>query len=179
MSKGIEMFATRTDLLALLGDVEAAQPVHYIEAGLLDTPTPAEYGSAREIPGLGTIQVPETNLGKFYLLAYTSIPFTVEPVPQRRGGTLYAVDQLKNPDSVSLHPGGQFDGRTVLAGTIGTCTGSEASAALLRSIASSIRRRRWSKIKSDAVSPEAEIILDAGGRLTASLRFPREYDLQR
>jgi hypothetical protein len=178
MSKVINIFATRMDLLELLGDVEAAQPVHYVEAGLLDKPTPAEYGSACEIPGLGTTHAPDTNVGERYLLAYTSIPFTVRPVPQKRGGTRYAVDQQKNPDSVALIPGGQVDERTILAGSIGTCTGSEASAAILRTIASSIHRR-WSEIKSYAVGPEAAIVLDAGGRLTANLRSPREYDLQR
>jgi hypothetical protein len=143
---------------------------------MLDKPEPALYGSVSEIPCAGTTLAKDTNQGPCFLLADAAIPFAVRPVPQRRGGTRYAVDQQKNPDSVALFPGGQFDDRTILAGSIGTCTDSAVSAALLGVIASAIRRQ-WAEIKSYAVGPEAARVLDAGGRLTANLRSPCEYDL--
>jgi hypothetical protein len=178
MSKVIGIFATRNDLLDLLADVESARSVQYAEAGMFDKPAPATFGSSSEIPGLGTTHATSTNLAPRFLLADAGVPFSVRPVLQRKGGTRYAVDQQKNPDSVALIPGGQFDGQTLLAGSIGTCTNSAVSAALLGAIASVIRRK-WVKIQSYAVGPEAARVLDAGGRLTADIWSPREYDLQR
>jgi len=180
MSRVIPIFATRTDLLDLLAVVEATRTIHYVEAGMFDKPVPTMYGSASEIPDLGTIYVTDTNLGPIFLLADARVSFVVRPVPQRRGGVRYAMDQQENPDTVSLHQGGQFDDRTILAGSIGTCTESrsEASAALLNVIASVVRRQ-WVRIQSYAVGPEAEKVLDAGGRLTRSLQSPHEYDLRR
>lgn len=178
MSKLINLFATRKDLLDLLADVESARAIHYAEAGLLYGPEPAVYRSASEIPDLGMTRVPDTNLGPRFLLADAAVPFAARPVPQRRGGMRYAMDQQKNPDSVALVPGGQFDDHTILAGSIGTCTESSASAALLEVIAGAIRRK-WAGLRSNAVGPEATRLLDAGGRLTANLRSPREYDLRR
>ena len=178
MSRVIDVFATRADLLDVLTDVESARPIHYTEAGVFDTPEPAQYGSCLEIPGLGAIRAAEANLAPIFLVTDATISFTIRPVPQKRGGIRYAMDQRVNPDSVALYPGGQFDDRTIVAGSIGTCTDSAASAALLVMIATAIRTK-WSEIKSYAVGPEAARILDAGGRLTANLRSPREYDLQR
>ena len=178
MSKIINFFATRKDLLDLLANVESVRAIHYAEAGMSDEPKLVVYGSASTIPGLGELRVTEANLGPGFLLADMEVPFAVRHVPQRRGGNRFAMDQRMNPDSVDLVPGGQFDAQTILAGRIGTCTDSPVSAALLAAIAASIRKK-WTQVKSYAVGPEALGILDAGGRLTANLRSPREYDLQR
>ncbi len=178
MSRVIDIFATRKDLTDVLVDVESAKSVHYVEAGMFDTPEPAQYGSCLEIPGLGAIRVAEANLAPIFLVADATLLFAIRPVPQRKGGIRYAMDQRMNPDSVALYPGGQFDDRTIVAGSIGTCTESAASAGLLATIAAAIWRK-WSEIKSYVVGPEAAAILDAGGRLTANVRSPREYDLRR
>jgi len=178
MSRSIQIYATRKDLLGLLADVEAACPIHYAQAGMFEHSNLVEYGAAAEIEGLGKLSVPEAGLGPILLIADRDAPFTMEPVPQRRGGVRYAVDQGLNPDSVSIVPGGQYDERTVLAGNIGTCTESQKSVRLLRAIFSIIRKK-WTPIRSYAVGPEAVTVLDSGGRLAAGLNFPREYDLRR
>lgn len=178
MSKIINIFASRKDLLDLLGDVESTRAVHYAEAGISDRPERIVYGSASEIPGLGTVRLAQANAGPRFLLADAAVPFALRLVPQRRGGMRHAIDQQSNPDSVALFPGGQVDDQTVLAGSIGTCTDSATSAALLEVLAGVICRK-WAKIKSYGVGPEAMRVLDAGGRLTANLHSPRDYDLQR
>ena len=178
MSRSIEIYATRNDLLGLLPDVEAACPIHYAQAGMFEHSNLVEYGAAAEIEGLGELSVPEAGLGPIFLIADRDTPFTMAPVPQRRGGTRYAVGQKLNPDSVALIPGGQYDEQTVLAGQIGTCTESQKSVRLLRAIFSIIRKK-WTPIRSYAVGPEAARVLDSGGRLAAGLKFPREYDLRR
>jgi len=178
MSKVINFFATRPDLLDLLNDVESKQSIQYVEAGLLDSPTPRVYGSCMECPGIGRIRIDNTNLGAGYLIIPKGTPVAIEAVPQRRGGIKYAVDQGMNPNSVDMLSGGQYDKMTVVAGRIGTCTDSTESAALLKTIRGLIHKR-WERIRSYWVGPEAAKILDRGGRLTANLGSPSEYDLQR
>jgi hypothetical protein len=178
MSKVVDFFATRTDLLDLLGHVDVSLPIHYVEAGMFDKPTLTEYVSASQIPNLGTTKASDSNTGERFLLAYRSTPFLVRPVPQKRGGVRFAIDQQANPDTVAFASGGQFDGRTIVSGYIGSCSNSDVSAELFRTLASLIRQR-WSKIRSYSVGPEAVILLDSGGRLTANQRSSREYDLQR
>ena len=178
MSKVVNFFATRKDSLDVFIEVESARSIHYASAGMFETPETVVYPSALQIPDLGVIRVPDAALGRGLLLADSTTSFTSEPIPQRRGGVRYAVDQATNPDTVDLSPGGQFDPKTIIAGRLGTSTDSLLSADLLRMIANVVRRR-WVKVKSYFVGPESLTVLDAGGRLTTGLRSPGEYDLRR
>lgn len=178
MSRVIGFFATYNDLLGVLVEIEEKRTIHFAEAGMSDHPDLVVYPSASQVPDLGETRARESVLGRILLITDVAIPFVMEPVQQRRGGVRYAVYQDKNPDTISLVPGGRFDDHTILAGNFGTCTDSPISAAILKLVAGAIRKN-WTVIKSYAVGPEAEKILDAGGRLTANLRSPREYDLRR
>lgn len=178
MSKIIGFFATRKDLLDLLGEVESRRSIHYAESGMFDSPELVIYASGSEIPSLGLTNVHSTVLGRKLLISDVGTSFVCESVPQRRGGTRYAVDQKENPDTVRLFPGGQFDKETILAGDFGTCTDSAVSASLLRVVTRSVRKR-WANIRANFVGPEALAVLDAGGRLTDNLCSPPEYDLRR
>lgn len=178
MSAIINVFATRGDWGSLLSEVESTRPVHYAEAGVLDNPEPVVYRSASEIPSAGAGLATGAKRGVCLLMADVDVSFAVRTVRQKRGGARYAVDQQSNPDTVAVFLGRQVGDQTILSGSVGTCTESKASAALLRILASAIRRK-WVGIKSYGVGPEAVRVLDAGGRLTANLRSPREYDLQR
>lgn len=172
----IGFFATRSDLVSLLTGAESNRRVHYAEAGLFDDDTIIVYRSSEEIPKLGEIDTLDPNQGRVLLIADLDVQFSMRAVPQRRGGMKFALDQKENPDTVSLLPGGQFDDQTVVAGNFATCTDSPASLALL-GLLNQIAKEKWRKIKSDRVGPQAEAVLDAGGRLTAGLR--PEYDLHR
>lgn len=178
MSKVINFFAARGDLLNLLVEVESMRMIHYVEAGMVEIPELTTYQSASQISNLGVIHVDAPHKGLNLLIADDMTSFTCEEIPQRRGGMRYAVDQKENPDTIDLIPGGQFDDRTILAGRFGTCTDSSVSAALLKTVALGVRKR-WKKVKSYWIGSEAMRLLDTGGRLTFNLRSPQEYDLRR
>jgi hypothetical protein len=178
MSKMIHFFATHTDLLDLLGEIESARLIHYVKAGMFETAELVPYDAASRVPDLGIIHVDAAHKGLILLIADVATPLVLRPVPQRRGGTRYAMDQKENPDTISLFPGGRFDDRTILAGDFGTCTDSPVSAALLKVVARSVRKQ-WVRVREYWVGPEAMKVLDMGGRLTFNLRAPREYDLRR
>ena len=178
MSMRVNFFATRCDLLDLLTEVEAGLHVHYCQGGLFDAPRVVEYKHAGDIPDLGFTAEDASIKGTSFLIARQTTVFILREIRQRTGGTRYAIDQLWNPDTVAFAPGGLFDDRTLMAGTFGTCSSCPQSLGLLRLFRKAVRRR-WSKIRSYFAGPEAEKILDAGGRLTTDVRAPLEYDLRR
>ena len=178
MSKMIHFFATREELLSVLTEIESEVDIHYAEAGMFEIPEVVKYSNSKEIPDLGVSKIGYARGETMMLIGELAREFSLRESPQRRGGVRYAVDQLYNPHTVSLAPGGLFDARTVIAGDIGTCTTSPISVNLFK-VCKKIVRRRWNRIHSYYVSNEAEKILDAGGRLTADVKSPAEYDVQR
>jgi hypothetical protein len=89
----------------------------------------------------------------------------------------YAVDQLANPKTVVLQPGGQFEG-CIIAGQLGTVSDDPTSLELFRFISKQVRRL-FTKVKAFYVGKEASELLGRGWRLTANVKAPPLYDLKR
>ncbi len=100
----------------------------------------------------------------------------MRPVPQRRGGTKYAVDQQANPGTVVIRPGGKYGDSALIAGMVGTVH-HDAQAEMLLKAFSTPLRRDFTRVKSYIVGPEAKKLHDRGLRLTKSLHAPPELDL--
>ena len=179
MTRLVQFFATRRDLLDVMSEAEARRDLHYAEAGMFECSEPLIYPSAAAIPELGEIRVPRSILGRILLIGVRETSFAVESVCQRRGGMRYVLSQKENPDTISLHPGGQFNKQVLLAGDFGTCTDSTTSVDLFEVVCSAIRKRRWTRIRGYTVGIEAARMLDLGGRLTRAVDGPHEFDLAR
>jgi len=177
-SKSIHFYATKRDLEALLAAVESQRPLKYVQAGMFDTPETNTRACALQIPNLGLAASGDNNLEPFWLITDTNAKVELKVVPQRRGGTRYGVDPGLNPESVIFWPGGLFDKTCVIAGQIGTGMINPVSEDLLNLIAREIRRQ-FKRIKSFFVGPEAQRLLDAGYRLTTSVKSSKDYDLSR
>lgn len=115
---------------------------------------------------------------KAYLLVPANIPPLEREVSQRAGGVRSVFDQLSAPESVYLRPGGAHGDEVVIAGQLGTISEAEWSLRLCRVLAKLVRRR-FEKVGSFYVGSDAARVLDGGGRLTARVRAPKEYDLIR
>jgi hypothetical protein len=90
----------------------------------------------------------------------------------------YAVDQLANPKTVGLRPGGKFDKRCIVAGQLGTASDDPSSLELFQFISKQMRRL-FTKVKAFYVGKEASELLDKGWRLTGDVKSPPLYDLKR
>jgi hypothetical protein len=88
------------------------------------------------------------------------------------------MDQLLNPDSVTLTPGGTRGANIVIAGRVATASDSVASADLMKAFETAFRNT-FGKIKAFRVGPEAERLLDSGARLTVATQSPITLDLTR
>lgn len=170
-------FATADDLHPVFSRVEAKREVLYTQIGVFEARPAAGLPRGEGLPtlrlapeGRSTVQC------SAYLVTPARVIVNVREVPQRAGGVRYAVDQLMNPDSITINHGGRLEPDVLLAGWVGTCTGGDVSAALFRAYTSAIART-FIRVKAFWVGPEARKLLASGRRLTQSADSPAEYDL--
>jgi hypothetical protein len=149
-----------------------------VVAGLFDSPNVEPQESLLGNPNLGSMTVGDANHEADYLVFTRGISIEVRPVPQRRGGIKYAVDQLANPKTIAFRPGGAFGQACLIAGQVGTASDDPNSLELFQ-LFSKQTRHQFAKIKSSFVGKEAGELLDKGWRLTANAKSPTLYDLKR
>ena len=170
-------FATAGDLLPVFSRAEARREVIYTLMGLFESRPGMAFSRGEELPTLRLVTEGRATIHcAAYLVTPAGVAVNVREVPQRAGGVRYAVDQLANPDSVVINHGGRPESGVLLAGQVGTCTGTDVSAALFRAYANAIART-FTRVKAFWVGPEARELLAAGCRLTQSADSPPEYDL--
>ncbi len=175
-SASYNFFATQHDISNVLRAVEAAHPLQYIEAGLFDESERPVFQGFASVPELGRAQVGDSNLEPIFLVLLKGARLTVRTVPQRRGGTKYAVDQLANAGSVVIRPGGKYDDATLISGMVGTVHHDKTAEMLIEAF-SHMLHRDFTKVKSYFVGREAMKLHHTGMRLTKSLNGPKEFDL--
>lgn len=160
-------FATHADLAAVVRDVMAVRPIDIVQGGLSSEPSLVVLTDADDLREFET-----------YLIVDRGAPVNLREVPQRAGGLKYAVDQVDNAHSVVLQTGGKYTAQHLIAGQAGTVGGNKQSDDLYAVIAKDIRKR-FEKVKSYYVGPEAASMLDGGLRLSATPNAPPTYDLVR
>lgn len=176
MPKSINIFATRTDLARVVATVESRCPLMYAAAGLFDELPSAIKGSIVDLEDFGIAKSSQQVHNPSYLSYPDETSLIVREVPQRKGGIKYAVDQLGNPQSVTIRPGGVFEESCIIAGQIGTVSKDAFSLKLANLFAHEVRKQ-FSRIRSYYVGAEAEQFMNQGYRLTADARMSLEYDL--
>lgn len=165
--KQLPLFATQSDFSALMQEVCSVRHLEFAVMGLFDQEEPSVLTDPEELQPFMA-----------YLAFDKGLGVTARPVPQRNGGMKYAVDPMENPQAIVLHCCGQLDAERLIAGDVSMAT-NDAQAGTLYALFSKIIRRRFEKIKSYYVGPEAARLLDQGLRLTPSAKSPETYDLLR
>jgi len=165
--KPVPFFATRGDLITVVHEVTQARPVDFVHAGLFAEPRPQVL-----------VDVADLSAFEAYLVVDRGGVVSLRQVSQRKGGHMYAVDQLENPHTIVLHIGGVLADQHLIAGHIGTVGNSKQSDEM-HSLFARVIRKRFEKIKSFYVGPEAAAMLDSGARLSATPKSPMAYDRTR
>jgi hypothetical protein len=88
----------------------------------------------------------------------------------------YAVDELINPDSITLSHGGFSSPEVLLYGRVSTASVSAVAKALYSAYANAIAKQ-FVRIQAFWVGPQAAEFLRKGCRLTIGAHSPKEYDL--
>jgi hypothetical protein len=170
-------YATAGDLLSLFQRVESKRRLAYTLTGMFTSSGLNTVYSGSAIPTLLS-PAPGSSAasGYSYLVTDANQPVVVREVPQRAGGLRYAVDQLLNPESVTLLPGGIFPPNVLLYGSVGTASTTPSSVKLQRAFASAIGKL-FQRVRAYYVGPQALELWHGGYRLTIGADSPSTYDL--
>lgn len=175
-SKQTHFFATREDLEPGLRTLEK-NPLKYVLCGLFPSESAPAFESLLALESLGRASQGNSTLCDQYLVLPRGAELKIRSVPQRKGGTKYAVDQLANPVSIIFQPGGRFGENALIVGSAGTASEHPESLALLRSFGQAVTRG-FKKVRQYLVGTEALNLQQRGVRLiTMHVDEDREYDL--
>jgi hypothetical protein len=176
-SRQANFYATYNDIAEVLRQFEAQEPIMYVLTGLFDDRTPTTFQTYKAINSLSVSVDGNVHLIPSYLIVVDPRAIVIRKVPQRAGGTLYAIDQLAIPDSLYFRSGGLFSDKMIVPGKIGIAHQTPISRKLYRAFARHLAKS-LSKIKSYYVGPEAHALWQNGMRLGLSLRASNELDLK-
>jgi hypothetical protein len=170
-------YATRSDYEPVIRAVEATRNLKYILCGMFETPTPPMYTSGLDIPDLGIATEGDSARENNYLIMDAAVELESRKIDLYSGETRYAVDQWRNPQSISFRPGGVFEERCIIQGDLGTASRHPASVALCRAFTSEFTKRFRLMHGHWWVGPEALQRFQEGMRLTLDAKM-RLHDLQ-
>jgi hypothetical protein len=174
--KSIHFFALKDDLLAVLAAVESAKPLKFAKTGHFPTPAIQWLSSGSSIPNIGIAEADSAVRCESYLIAEHPEKVKARSIKQLDGRVVYSVDQLVNPDTVTMSAGGQWTENVIIDGRIGSASDSAKSQEIMKLFNSEIRKR-FKKVNAFWVGPLAYERLLSGSRLTAAVDSPSEYDL--
>lgn len=172
----IDFFATAEDLCPLLAAIESKCDLEFVECGLFDHEQRPVYRSLSSSSVLGVALVGDSNREQTYLVGRAPAGFKVRSIAQRRGGTKYAIDQMINPCTVVLRPGGKYCDSAVIAGMVGTVSNDPTSIKLMKAFSDEIKKT-FTAVRGNRVGCTALDLLKTGMRLTSDVRTSLEYDL--
>ncbi len=174
--KQIQFFAIREDILLVLEAVERDEPLQYVRTGNELSQDFETFLHGTDIPNLGVADRETGSVCKAFLVTKTTAPITVRSIKGAGGVQRYLMDQLFNPDTVSLTPAGMWGEDIVLQGVVGTASDSAISLELMKKFNSAFKKS-FSKIQGRFVGPQALALFHAGKRLTIAEQSPHEFDL--
>jgi len=179
-SKQINFFSDLEDIKPIAEEIELKLNLSYHESGLLESRNVPKYNSLLNTPQLGYVMSGDWNRIKSYIVIESNSLLRIRDIPQYKGGTKYAVDQLENVNSIELKTGGIYSAseNILVAGRVSTISNAPNSKELFKLFSSGIKKK-FKKIGSFYVGASAEKKLDCGWRLVTSDKSPREYDLAR
>lgn len=178
MPQSTSLFATCLDLHLWLDDLVAAHRLAFTKGGMFNDPIVLTFRELDAVPNLGTALSGNQLSEPSYLIHPNDYNLTLRDVPQRNGGTRYAIDQRTNPECVGACFGGQFGDHFVISGQIGHATEHPVSKQLHRVLLTQLKHK-FTRIQSYWVGPRAAQMLEEGARLTINHQAAREYDLVR
>lgn len=174
--KQLQFYAADGDLLPVLQAVESVGPLKYVRFGNFTAQNVEAFSAGSDLPNLGKATSESAISSESFLVCEPEVRIDVRRLPGADGIERFCVDQLANPDTVTLTPGGIWTQDILLYGRVATASESKASQALMRRFAGAIKKQ-FTKIKAVYVGRKALEMLNAGKRLTLAAQSPAEFDL--
>jgi hypothetical protein len=180
--KTIHFHALKDDLLLMLELVEQQGSLKYVRIGnFVKNELNEGIGvieNARQIPHLGQATAASSTASQSFLVSARNTQINLRNLRGTAGVERVCLDQLVNPDTVVMNPGGMWGEDVLLEGQIGTASSSPISQGLMKRFNAAIRKT-YQKIRALYVGPRALVLLESGKRLTMSAQAAPEFDLVR
>jgi hypothetical protein len=175
--KQINFYALKEDILPVLEEFDAAAgPMKYIPTGITDSPNYSIFKQGTAIPNLGNASNASAINCVSFLVSPADAEINLRALSATDGKRRFAIDQLKNPDTITFSPGGLWNNNILLHGRVATASASSVSQALIKRFQSTLKKT-FVKVKAFHVGPQALALLKNGRRLTISAQSPQEFDL--
>lgn len=174
-SKQCFLYATKEDLVEIFLLLESSFKIKYAEAGLLNDKVSCFY-SFKNIETLGTVEYGDWNNNKKYLILNDDYDLVIRDVVQKNGELKYAVDQMKNENSIVFYIGGVFQNNALIASKIGLINESSFTTELFKKLLVHLKKN-FVNIKGFYVSRTALEESKKGLRLTTDAKSSSDYDL--
>ncbi len=169
----LRFFAVDGDLLPVFRDVEARADFKYLRTGHFSHAEPLKpLTSGVDIPQLGNANCDSSIACDSYLACYADTVIALRPI----NADMIGIDQLWNPDTVTLTPSGKRTDEVALCGRLATASDSERANRLMRAFGTAIRKA-FTRIEGYYLGPTALEWLKSGKRLTISVQSPPEFDV--
>jgi hypothetical protein len=170
-------YAAADDLIPVFAAIEPRHRIVYTLCGSFPSRNVSSFSSGAALPSLRSPPPQDSAIAcPAYLVTLAETPISVREVPHRNGAVRYAVDQLQNPDSITVQIGGFYRPDVLLHGRIATVSKTPVSTQLYRAFISAIRKL-FTPIQAFHVGPHAQQLWKRGCRLTIAVQSPPEYDL--
>ncbi len=166
------------DIKPIIEEIENEFDIKYYAAGLFDSKEIITYNSLSEDPNLGFARSGDWNDIDEYLIKPKKEVLDIRKVPQRKGGTKYAVDQSINSKSIEIKIGGIYPDKEKVnvAGRVSTISEDPFSKALYKSFSLKIKKR-FKRIEAFYIGPKAEEKLKEGWRMVTNEKMSTDFDL--
>jgi hypothetical protein len=170
-----EYFATREEMETRLSLINVKHSLKYVLVGLFDRPSILQYNSPEEFESFGLSEHGATNHQPTFLVLSSDQDVGVHPVKQRRGGMLYAIDEVSNPSSMLFVPAGLFREQCLIMGRL--IATSDPRSIMMYQEFRRLFIQGFQKIGRYYLTLGAIQLYESGVRLTSSAGSPPEFDL--
>ncbi|MDC6384617.1 hypothetical protein D2V93_02250 [Flagellimonas taeanensis] len=176
MGKEIFLLETKEGLMKLLDFIESSFEIKYIRAGLLDE-HPKTKNSLTDKLELGIVDHKDWNFNEKYLILKQNDELHVREVPQKKGGIKYAIDQMKNADSLIISLGGyNKTENAIIASKITTKNNTSFTNLFFKKLNEFLKANN-KKVESFYIGADALIMAKEGTRLTEDARLEETHDI--
>ena len=129
--KRVPFFAAEDDLVSVLHIFEQGKALTYVRTDHYPREADAiMVNTSADLPNIGTATADDAVQCASYLVTSSRPRF--RKIQLNDGSDVFAMDQLLNPDSVTLTPGGVRAPDAVIAGALSTASDSPSAQALVR-----------------------------------------------
>lgn len=172
-------YGVKEDIFPVLHAVTKKMPLMYALMGnfsVEESENALRSPHPEALPRLGIASAESSAACESYLIYPQSEQLILRTTQRSESITRVCVDQLANPNSVTIAFGGLLDTDTLLSGRIATASNSPVSQSIIKLFHATIKRS-FVKVQAFYVGPESLSILRRGGRLTIGKHSPAEFDL--